>query len=405
MHSRDTLVELPATAPAARPDADCERIRGGQHSVLFVVNASWFFLSHRLPLALAAREAGYEVHLLTTVTSAADLQALEGAGIIVHRAPITRARLNPFADLRFFLCLLQTMRSVSPCVVHNVTVKPVIYSTLAARMSGVPAIINAISGMGYAFTDRSRWLLASLVRSAYRFVLRSPRVHLIVQNDDDAREFTAARLVRPQQTVLIRGSGVDLASFRPVPEDAAAPPLVVLPARMLRDKGVIEFVSAARQISARGVPARFALAGPLDTSNPAGLSRNELDALTANSPVEWLGRVQDMPALYRRAHIVCLPSHREGLPKSLIEACASGRPVVTTDAPGCRSVVMHGVNGLLVPVRDANALADALQQLIEDGALRARLGAAGRSRAEQDFGIGSVIEQTLGLYVRALAGG
>jgi len=261
---------------------------------------------------------------------------------------------------------LQVMRAVSPTLVHNVTVKPVLYGTLAARMLGVPAIINAISGLGYAFSDESRWMLASVLRSAYRFVLRSPRVHVIFQNDDDAHEFVSAGLAMPGQGVLIRGSGVDLTRFHPAPEDPATPPLIVLPARMLRDKGVVEFSTAARLLGERGCRARFALAGPLDPANPAALTHSEILQFTVGAPVEWLGHVEDMPELYRRAHVVCLPSYREGLPKSLIEACAAGRPVVTTDVPGCRAVVTHGVNGLLVPARNAGALADALQRLIED---------------------------------------
>jgi glycosyltransferase involved in cell wall biosynthesis len=377
--------------------------RGAQQTILFVVNAAWFFLSHRLAIARAARAAGLEVHLLAGVRSAAEEHALQREQIVLHRAPITRASLNPIADLRFLLRALQVMRAISPALVHNVTVKPVLYGTVAARLLGVPVIINAISGLGYAFSSESRWMLAIALRSAYRSVLRSPRVHVIFQNDDDAREFVSAGLATRGQSVFIRGSGVDLARFHPAPEDTAPPPLILLPARMLRDKGVVEFVTAARLLSARGCRARFALAGPLDPSNPAALTRGEILQLTADGPVQWLGQVEDMPDLYRRAHVVCLPSYREGLPKSLIEACAAGRPVVTTDVPGCRAVVTHDVNGLLVPARDAGALADALQRLIEDAALRAHFGAAGRQRAEQDFGVESVVDQTLGLYARALS--
>jgi glycosyltransferase involved in cell wall biosynthesis len=370
---------------------------------LFIVNAAWFFLSHRLPIARAARAAGYDVHLLAGVTSAAEAGALESEGIVLHRAPIVRGSVNPLADLRFLLHTLRVMRSISPALVHNVTVKPVLYGTLAARLLGVPGIINAISGLGYAFSDESRWILAAALMSAYRFTLRSPRVHVIFQNDDDAREFLSAGAVSQEQSVLIRGSGVDLDAYHPAPEEATTPPLVVLPARMLRDKGVVEYVAAARLLRERGCQARMVLAGPLDPSSPSALTRDEITQLTANAPVEWLGPVPDMPGLYRRTHIVCLPSYyREGLPKSLLEACAAGRPIVTTDLPGCRAVVMHGVNGLLVPPRDAVALAAALQSLIEDSALRGRLGSAGRVRAEREFGIDKVVEQTMRLYGRAL---
>src|SRR5882762_2792346 len=207
MHARGTLFERHAVRAAVRGQTAHHATRPGRQSIMFVVNAAWFFLSHRLAIARAAREAGYEVHLLAGIGGAAEEQALERERIVVHRAPITRASLNPIADLRFLLRSLQVMRAVSPTLVHNVTVKPVLYGTLAARMLGVPAIINAISGLGYAFSDESRWMLASVLRSAYRFVLRSPRVHVIFQNDDDAHEFVSAGLATPGQGVLIRGSG------------------------------------------------------------------------------------------------------------------------------------------------------------------------------------------------------
>ena len=374
-----------------------------QRTVLFVVNAAWFFLSHRLPLARAARENGYDVHVLTDVSTPGEAEALSREGLTVHHARIARGSINPFGDLRFILRAMRVMRLVAPALVHNVTVKPVLYGTLAARLVGAPCIVNAISGFGYAFSHESRWLLATVLRTAYGLVLRSPRVRVIFQNDDDAHEFQGAGLVSAEQSVLIRGSGVDLARFSPGPEDPAAPPLVVLAARMLRDKGVGEFVAAARLLRERGCAARMVLAGPLDESNPAALTRAELETLTSAAHVQWLGQVDEMPELYRRAHIVCLPSYREGLPKSLIEACAAAKPIVTTDVPGCRAVVADRVNGLLVPARDALALADALEMLINDAPLRARFGAAGRVRAEREFAIGSVVRQTMELYARALA--
>jgi glycosyltransferase involved in cell wall biosynthesis len=374
-------------------------------TVLFIVNVAWFFLSHRLPIARAARAAGYDVHLIADAATPDEARTLEREGLTLHRVAVARGGLNPFADLKFLLRILTIMRALSPTLVHNITVKPVIYGTWSARLLGVPGIINAISGLGYAFSDESRWLLASALRVAYRYLLRSPRVHVIFQNDDDAREFIDSGLLRPEQSVLIRGSGVDLSAFLPSAEDPGTPPLVVLPARMLRDKGVVEFAAAARLLCARGCRARFALAGPLDPSNPSALSEAEIGELAREAPLEWLGRVFDMPDLYRRAHIVCLPSFREGLPKSLIEACAAARPIVTTDVPGCRDVVTHQLNGLLVRIRDAGALADALQKLIGDPALRVRMGAAGRQRAEREFGVDSVISQTLHLYERVIAAG
>jgi glycosyltransferase involved in cell wall biosynthesis len=378
---------------------------GEPRTILFIVNVAWFFVSHRLPVARAARAAGYDVHLLTDVAATEELSLLTQEGVTVHRASLARGGLNPLADLRFLLRTLTIMRRVSPVLVHNVTVKPVIYGTWAARLVGVPGIINAISGFGYAFSHESRWLLARALRGAYRHLLRSPRVHVIFQNDDDASEFLRRGLVSQEQIVVIRGSGVDLSAYSPSEELLATEPLVVLPARMLRDKGVLEFAMAARRLRQRGCRARFVLAGPLDPSNRSALSAGEIADLTRDGSLDWLGQVKDMPELYRRAHIVCLPSYREGLPKSLIEACAAARPIVTTDVPGCRAVVAHEVNGLLVAPRDPAALADALQALLDSSALRKRFGAAGRTRAEREFGLEAVIAQTLQLYDKVVQTG
>lgn len=373
---------------------------GQPRRLLFVVNVAWFFISHRLAIARAAREAGYDVHVLAAFDDPKEIARIESEGITFHRASIRRGSRNPFADLPFILTIFRTIRSVSPTHVHNVTIKAVLYGTIVARLLRVPSIVNAISGLGYSFIGKSRWLLSSLLRTAYRWTLRSPRVHVIFQNKDDQALFIAWRAVDERQTVLIKGSGVDLSAYAGTPPDQGDLPLVVLPARMLRDKGVCEFVEAAGQLRDRGCRARFALAGGLDSHNPAALSRQELESITQAAGVEWLGFVEDIPGLYQRAHIVCLPSYREGLPKALIEACAAARPIVTTDVPGCREVVDDGVNGLLVPARDATSLADALQRLIEDPEMRARFGEASRRKAA-DFDIRSVVQKTLDLYSRA----
>lgn len=379
---------------------DCNN-SGGTPRLLFVVNTGSFFNSHRLPLAVAARKSGFEVHVLTEADDR-DARMIEAAQIILHAVPLERGGLSVLADLRYLLRVVGIMRSVRPDIVHNVTVKPVLYGTFAARVLGVRGIVNALSGLGYSFTRKSRWLLSALLWSGFRIAFRSPRVSVILQNADDLRLMTSLHIVNARQAVLIRGSGVDLAEYNVFPEDLRREPLVVLPARLLRDKGVLEFAEASALLAARGCRARFAIAGPLDDSNPAALTLEELHDLLARYPIEWLGNVKDIVGLYQRANIVCLPSYREGLPKALLEACAAARAIVTTDVPGCREVVAQGVNGLLVPVRDASALADALQSLIADPERRARLGMAGRRRAEEEFDVGRVIAQTLALYDRML---
>jgi glycosyltransferase involved in cell wall biosynthesis len=279
-----------------------------------------------------------------------------------------------------------------------------VYGTLVARALNVPGILNAVSGLGYSFSGgRTRWLVSRLVATAYRFALRRPGIRVIFQNNDDIHAFVSAGIVDPAQAVLIRGSGVDLLAFRRTCEPPG-PPRVVLPARMLRDKGVAEFAEAARLLRARGSAATFLLAGMMDSANPAGLSHEELRQLQQDTGVQWLGHVADMPALLASSHVVCLPSYREGLPKALIEACASGRPIVATDVPGCRDVVTHQVNGLLVRPRDAHALAEALQQLLSDPALRTRMGAQGRHKAETEFDVTAVVRATLDEYRKILDG-
>jgi glycosyltransferase involved in cell wall biosynthesis len=369
--------------------------------LLFVVNTGSFFISHRLPLGVAAREAGFEVHVLTEA-DATDAAVLEAQQITLHNVPLQRGGVSILADLRYLMQVVRIMRLVKPEIVHNVTIKPVLYGTIAARALGVRGIVDALSGLGYSFARKSRWLISMLLRLAFRVAFRSARVSVILQNSDDLHLMTSLRIVRAHQAVLIRGSGVDLAEYTASPEDLTREPLVVLPARLLRDKGIVEFAEASAVLAARGCRARCAIAGPLDDSNPAALTLAEVHDLLARYPIDWLGNVKDVADLYRRANIVCLPSYREGLPKALLEACAAGRAIVTTDVPGCREVVAQDVNGLLVPVRDANVLADALQSLIADPQRRARLGMAGRRRAEEEFDLGRVVAQTLAVYDRML---
>jgi glycosyltransferase involved in cell wall biosynthesis len=370
--------------------------------LLLNVNVAWFFLSHRLAIARAARDAGFDVHVAGDIVSDEEIAAVRREGLTFHRLRLSRGTLSPGRDLAYFAQLTRLMRRLRPDLVHNITAKPIVYGTLAARALGVRAIVNAISGLGYAFSGaRDRRLLSRLVAAAYRVTLRRPGILVIFQNTDDVEAFVSARIIDRAQAILIRGSGVDLEQFAPSAEPGG-PPRVVLPARMLRDKGVVEFARAAQLLRSRGAAASFLLAGMLDEANPAALSRDELTRLQQQSGVELLGQVADMPALLRSIHVVCLPSYREGLPKALLEACAAARPIVTTDVPGCREVVDHEVNGLLVRARDVVALAEALQRLLGDAALRVRMGTAGRRKAEAEFGVGAVVRATLEVYRRLL---
>ena len=367
--------------------------------LLFVVNVAWFFLSHRLALARAAMGAGYDVHLAADFDDRRELTRLAEEGISYHRIRLQRGGLNPLRDLGLLVSLTRLYRRLAPDIVHHVTVKPVLYGGAAARWLGVPGIVHAVSGLGYVFTDEG-WqarMLRRLVGAGYRHVLGTDRARAIFQNGTDLGHFVEHRWIAPGQAMLIPGAGVDVERFRPGAEPPG-PVTFTLPARILREKGVVEFAEAASILRREGSRARFVLAGGLDPSNPGALTRDETLRLCADHGLEWVGHVEDVAALLSASHVVCLPSYREGLPKALLEACAAGRAIVTTDVPGCRDVVRAGENGLLVPVRDPVALAVAFRTLEADGALRQRLGAAGRERAVREFCEPLIVQRTMALY-------
>lgn len=383
---------------AARADA-VSGVRG-RKKILFVVTEDWYFCSHRLPLAKAAVEAGYEVAVATRVNR--HREAIEATGARVLPLRMRRESFGPLAQALAVLELARIYRRERPDLVHHVAVKPVVLGSLAAWATGVPAVVNAVAGLGFVggSSGRAR-ALRPVIDVLFRFLFNRKNSCLILQNPDDWRQLEK-RIVRdPARMRLIRGAGVDLQVFqpRPFPE---GPVVVVMASRMLWDKGVAEFVDAARRLRAV-TGARFVLVGESDAANPRAVSPAQLAAWSDEGAVEWWGRRDDMPATFAGSHIVCLPSYREGIPKVLLEAAASGRPIVTTDAPGCREVVRHEDNGLLVPPRDVEALAGALRSLIADPGLRGRMGGRGRQIAETEFGVAAVAQQTLAVYREALS--
>ena len=390
-----------ASAPrAARAAGRSGGVPARPPRVCFVVNVDWFFLSHRLPLARAARDAGAEVTLIAADTGCGDRIRSEGLAFVP--LPISRRGLNVFSEAAAVLALVRHYRRLRPDLVHHVTIKPVLYGSLAARAVGVPAVVNAISGLGYVFTsdDRSR-LLRRVVNRVYRAALGNPRSRTILQNSDDLAMFVERGLLRRGQALVIRGSGVDCSAFRPVPEPPGEP-VVMLPSRMLWDKGVGSFVEAARLLRGRGARARFVLVGASDDGNPTAVPHAQLEAWRDEGVVEWWGARDDMPAALAEAAVVVLPSRREGLPKVLLEAAACARPMVATDVPGCREVVRPGVNGLLVPPDDGPALADAVGRLLDAPAVRRDWGAAARDMAEREFAEEIVVARTMELYAALL---
>lgn len=365
--------------------------------LLVLVTEDWYFCLHWMHIAVAARAAGHHVTVATRVSAHGD--RIREAGLDLVPIDLGRSGTNPLRDLVTMVRLTRLYRRLRPDVVQHIAVKPVLYGSVAARLAGVPAVVNTVAGLGYVFSSSELLarLLRPLVAFGYRLALAPRRHHLVVQNGDDLEFFVSHAGVDRRRAHVIRGVGVDIERFSPVAEPPGVP-LVLLPARLLRDKGVAEFVAAACLLRERGVPARFAIAGDRDPQNPGSVPEQQVEAWSGEGAVEFLGWQSDMAAVLRAAHIVCLPSYREGLPTALTEAAACGRPIVTCDVQGCREVVRDGDNGLLVPARDPLALADALERLITDTALRALMGARGRARALAEFSTGRIVGETLALY-------
>jgi len=362
--------------------------------LLFVVTEDWYFVSHRLPLAVAAQKAGFDVVVATRVGEYGE--TIRAAGIRLIPFNLSRRRGNPLQEVA---ALVRLYRRERPEIVHHVALKPVLYGALASRLAGAPYVVNAVAGLGWLFTSSglAAQTLRPVICRLLAWLLGAPHSRTIVQNPDDFGLLT--KMGVPEDRLrLIRGAGVDTEVFTPAFESPPEPVIVLFSARMLRDKGVGEFVEAARLLMQAGVKARFVLVGDPDPGNPASVPVAALRAWHGQNGVEWCGRRDNMPALFHTAHIACLPSYREGLPKVLLEAAACGLPIVTTDAPGCREIVRDGDNGFLVPVRDAQALAVALRRLIDNGALRAKMGRRAREIVLVEFSQERVIEETLAVY-------
>jgi glycosyltransferase involved in cell wall biosynthesis len=367
--------------------------------VLLFANTDWYLFNFRRSLASALREAGHQVLLVSPPGPYGE--QLRALGFQWAPAPMERRSLNPWRELRLLRWLRQLMLRERVDLVHGFTIKCAVYGSLAARLAGVDARVSAVTGMGYVFisNDLKARVLRPVVRRLLRLAIGGQHSLLILQNPDDVQLFTRSGLVDPAQIRLIPGSGVDCGRFVPGPiEPAAGRFRVVLPARLLWDKGLAEYVEAARTLRAQGRAIDFLVAGEADPGNPAAVPEATVKQWVEQGLLHCLGHVADMPALFRSVDAVVLPSYREGLPKGLIEAAACGLPLVTTDVPGCRHVVEDDVDGLLVPLKDGQALAAAIARLHDDPALRSRLGAAARQKALARFDERSVIANTLQVY-------
>lgn len=376
--------------------------------VVLFANTDWYLYNFRRSLALALRKAGHDVLLISPPGPYGT--KLEALGLRWLAAPMDRRSLNPLREAALLIWLRRLLVAEQVDLVHGFTIKCAVYGSLAARLAGVKARVNAVAGMGYVFTstDLKACLLRPVVRALMRGSLDGQNARLILQNPDDMELFRQAGLVRPEHMRLIPGSGVDCERFAPLDLPAESKPAlggrlrVVLPARLLWDKGLAEFVEAARLLHAEGRAIDFLLAGDPDPGNPAAVPEATVRGWVTEGLLEWLGHIDDMPALFRSVDVVVLPSYREGLPKGLIEAAACALPLVTTDVPGCREVVTDDVDGLLVPVKNAKALAHAIARLHDDPDLRTRLGAAARAKALAEFDESVVIERTMAVYTELL---
>jgi len=369
--------------------------------LLFTVGDDGFFVSHRMPIARAARDAGIAVAVACPVTTRGD--AIRAEGIRVLPLPLKRGRVSPLADLRTLAALVRLYRAERPDIVHAVALKPVLYGAMAARLARVPAVVGALTGLGYVFSssDIKARLLRPLVRAGLRWALGGRRSTCIVQNPDD-RAFVAGLGVDRSRIVVIPGSGVDTARFAPSPEPEE-PLRIAMVSRLLWDKGVGEFVEAARVARAQRPSLRFTLIGAPDEGNPSAVPLTHLEAWRDEGLIDWQGRRDDIPAVWKESHVAVLPSYyAEGLPKALLEAASSGRPIVAADVPGSREIARDGESALLVPPRDPAALAAAILRLAEDPALRARLGAGGRRLVEREFSEERIAAETLALWRRLL---
>jgi glycosyltransferase involved in cell wall biosynthesis len=394
---------LTSTSPiAATPKVAAEAARGGK--LLFLVTEDWYFVSHRLELAVAAREAGYDVVVATRVDRHGE--RIAEAGLKLRPIAFNRAGLNPLEELRTLIDLTRLYRREAPDIVHHVALKPIIYGSLVARGLRVGGIVNALAGFGYVFSSTALHakLLRAVARPLLKFALGGKNSRLVVQNRDHCERIVREGWVPAGAVSLIHGAGIDPGAYRPA-DAGGDPPLVILPARLLWEKGVGEFVEAARRLRGSGVKARFALVGKPDPANPASVSAPEVDAWVREGVVEAWGWRDDMAEVLAQTQIVCLPSYHEGLPRSLLEAAASGCAMVATDIPGCREIVRPGITGWLAPARDAVALADALREAIEHPALREQYGAAARALIASDFSITRVAAETIALYRELTDGG
>ncbi len=353
--------------------------------LLFTVTEDWAFCSHRIPTALAAKDAGYDVVVVARMRE--HQHQIEELGFRTVNWTIKRESQNPFSELSAVKDLIRIYRNEKPDVSYHVAIKSIMYGSIAARIAKVGNVINLFSGLGVVFiSDSPKFrLIRTLVTPVLHWALKPKNTRLQVQNADDRNVLNNLGISTPERTDLIPGSGLDMENFPETPAPDTFTPKAVLVARMLWDKGIGELAESARILKQRGTDLDIILVGAPDPANPASIPEEQLKSWDEEGLMEWWGRREDVADILKHCHIAVLPSYREGMPRSLLEAASIGRPLVAFDAVGCRDLIRDGKNGFLVPFKDSTALADALEQLAQDPELRKRLGAEARKDIEQTY--------------------
>ena len=369
--------------------------------ILFLVNVDWFFVSHRLGIARAAIEKGYEVHVATTVTNQTSI--IKDTGLILHELQMSRSGSRIIGNLKTLIAIIKIFREVNPRLVHLVTIKPIILGGIAARFTKIHGVIAAVSGLGSSFLDNGIYGKIKLffIKKLYRISLGNLNIQVICQNQNDTEDVQKISQLPLANFSLIEGSGVSLTKFR-YSEDNREIPNVIMASRLLCDKGVMEFVDAARFLKESKTNVNMILVGEPDPDNPSSITKLQATSWEREGIIEYWGHQEDMEKILQQSSIVVLPSYREGFPKILIEAAACGRAVITTDVPGCRDAIYNGVTGILVPEKNAVALADAIKELALNPNLYKEMGKKGRKMAENRFDEKNVISKHLEIYNQLL---
>lgn len=365
--------------------------------VLYFVTEDWYFVSHRLPLAKAAQQAGYEVAVTTRVQK--HHTQIENEGITVFPIHMERRSVNPLSAFKTFFELRKIIKDYQPDLIHLVALKPILLGNLAA-LTEKTKVINAFTGMGYLYSSEKfhHKVIRNLFLLLYRLMFWINKAHVIVQNKDDYALFADKKVLSLSSLHLIKGSGVDIHKFSPKKTPSHTLPRALLVARALKDKGLREYIEAAKILKKRKIPLTCQFAGMPDPENPTSLTETELLEAHDAGFITWLGYRSDIAELWQDADIAVLPSYREGLPKTLLEAAAAGKPLIATDVPGCREICIDGVNGLLIPPREIEVLSIALEKLTSNPTLREEMGIKSRQIVEEELSLKEVNKSTINIY-------